>query len=344
MHIYHRKGKKAGFPVRIFLLAAATILAAALIPTEYALLYGVLLAFSVCLQTMLVRLSYPLLCLPITAVALSFSFLVSGKLFLLVPLVSVPLAALFLARLWRRDEWRTAMADTLTVVFAAAFVLAAVCFLLPLMQADGEGNLLTYLDRTMDKVLTGLSAQAADFLVEINALYPQQQQMLVVSQAEIKEIFVAVLALTPGMLLGAMYIFSLAITYLLQLLCGFMDSGCGFSKKNCIYRPSVLLAVAYIFSVPMLYLWGDYRNAFCLVCLNLVAFVTPLFAFGVLCEARSIFSFIRHISFGRIDFIIFSVLLCLFVLFYMGYALPLMATGYAIYLLKSAISAKRGEK
>lgn len=331
-------------PLTLLLCGGVTMLCG-LLSTSLGLLFFAALALATALQALSFRCSRFALPLIFTALALLLSYAVGNSCAMLLPVAAIPLAAYCLARTCARGENRATVATSLAGVYATAFLAAAAAVLALLMYADGEQDVLSYLDRTLSQTVDGVAAQLADYYKRMAELYASVgTEIGVIAEADIREMLLTLLSILPALLLSLCYLLGLAATYLVQLSAMLCGNGALFTQQNRAYRPSAWLAGAYLFAMPVAFAWGDFRQAFCLVCMNVAVFSTPVLAFGALKQVPRVFAFMRRMSVGRLDFLFFAVLLCLFVFSYALYALPVLAVAYAIYILKSTHSRRKGTR
>jgi hypothetical protein len=336
---------KEPLSARALLFAGGATLLCALLAGYGGLLFLASLALATAMQAVLFRSSRFALNLLFTIPALALAYFITGSFIMLLPVASIPLAGYALARATARGENRAAMAADLTWIFAAAAVVMAAAALLLQMNAAGETDVLSYLDRTVMGALDGLAHEWAALYHSMADLYKSMGiEVVVLSEEVIREALLLLASVLPGLLLCLCYLLGLSATYLLQVVDLLCPSRSLFVKENRLYRPGALLAAAYLIAMPVAFFSGDFRNAFCLVCMNIAVFALPLFAFGALLQAPRLITFMRRMAIGWIDFAFFTVLLCLFILSNALYVLPVLALAYAIYILKSTLSPRKTEK
>ena len=334
-------GAKA--PLSLLLLGSGATLLAGALSGYVGLLFLAALLLATVLQAAFLRFHHRLPCLLVTAAALVIAYALSASFVMLPIIACIPLAAYVLARAGERGENRTGMALGVAGIYVLAVACAAGVALVYQMLADGATDLPAYLDSTMATVVDTLAHEWAALYQETADMYLSiGVEVVALSAEEIRETLLLLAALLPGTVLCACYLLGLVATYVMQLTAMLCQCHTLFTQKNSIYRPSALFAGAYLVAMPITMAWGDFRHAFCLVCMNVAAFTLPLFAFGALLRAPRLFAFMRRMSIGRLDFAFFAVLLCLFVFSYALYALPVMAFVYAFYILKSTISPRKG--
>lgn len=322
-------------PLFLLLTGAATLCLGAL-SFSFGLLFLCALALATAMQAVLFRAGRPLLCLVMVLPALALSYLVTGGVLMLFPVASCTVAAFFLARLSRAGESRSATAAVLLAVYAVALIISLALALAAHMQADGQTDILAYLDRTMSEALGGIADLFAETYAELSAVYEKMNvEVVIPTREEIHEALLLFASLLPSLGLLVCALPALGATYILQLVSLLTDERALLTPENRVYRPGALVAGTYLLALPIGFLWGDFRDALCLTCMNVAVFLTPVLAFGALLHAPRVVAFMRRMSFGMVDFIFFLILLIIFIFANMLTALLLMAAVYAIYILKS---------
>lgn len=331
---------KACHPLLFFFAGAATLLVGLLTYTV-SLLFFAAVAFATALQTLLFLAGRPAAPVLFTALALGLAWPVAASPVLLLLVFSVLPAAYFLARRLAAGEGRVALVAAPCAVYTVLGVAAAFFALLPLMQAEGEQDILVFLDRFAGQQL---DAYAAFLAGQYAAMGQWGSAMGAAVAAPTEEVWREALLLLFSVLPAVVFVFSaalgLAVTYLVQLFSACLGDGGLFSKANRLYRPGVWTAVAYLISLPVALWGGDFRNAFCLVCMNVAVFTMFVLAFGALLQIPRVLAFMRRMAVGRIDFTFFAVLLFLFLFFYIVYVLPALGVIYALYIIKSTFFPK----
>ena len=299
------------------------------------LLFLVVLALATAMQAVLLRAGRPVLCLLFLLPALVITYFVSSPVMLL-PVASCTVGALLLSRASAKGEKRSTIAAHLLSCYAVALLLALGIALLLMMLGDGERDLFAYLDRTMQETVDGLTDGFVDSFTRMAEMYERLEIPVTVPTAEeIRETLLFGAALLPSFFLVLCMLPAIAATYLFQLIGLLCNDRRLFTEKNRVYRPGALLAGVYLFALSVFLFWGDIRQAFCLTCMNYTVFATPVFAFGALLQAPKVIAFMRRMSIGALDFTFFLILLIVFLLANMLYALLIMAAIYAVYILKS---------
>ncbi len=332
--------KLAQSPV-FWLLALASLLLCGLFSFSFGFFFLCFLVLATAMQAVLflgTRPQWPvLLALP----SLFLSYVVTGGFSMLLPVASCTAGGLLVAHLLKKGESRSGMARGLLALYALAFFAALLIPFVSHMVADGAQDVLAYLDRTLEGAVDTLATNFLTAYTRMADLYANMDVAFVIpTLEEIRETLLFGLSIGPAFFLCLCALPAIAVTYAVQLvgLC----AGCRLlEKKNRIYRPSALLAGSYLVALPFGLLWGDFRDIFCFVCLNLVVFLTPVMAFGTLLQAPRLFAFMRRMSIGALDFSFFLILLIVFFLSNLLYMLLALAAAYAIYLLKSRFFPKK---
>lgn len=331
-----KEREKGRMPRYACLLSCVCTLLCGLLSYSPDLLFLFTYTASVALQAVLLRFSRPWPCLLLTPAAMVISYAVTSSYMMLFPLFAILPAALVLARSTARGEGRCETATSLTGVYAV-FGLAALALML-LVSLNGDvSDLPAVLERMLAEAVDGIVTRVSALHAEAVALYAEMGvQIAPLAAADLREMLVMTISLLPGAFFALAFILSLVTTYLYQLCAMFAGAGL-FTLENLRYKPSAWLAGAYIVSAPISFFGGNFRHAFCLVCMNFAVFAMPLFVFGVCRLIPRLLSFMRRVSFGKLDFIFFAVLFFLFALSYALYALPALAFLYACYILKGTL-------
>ena len=137
-------------------LTCLCMLLCGLLSFSVGLLFFVVLALATAMQAVLLRAGRPVLCLLLLLPALVITYFVSSPVMLL-PVASCTVGALLLSHSSAKGGKRSTMAAYLLCCYAIALLLALGITLLLMMVADGESDLLTYLDRTMQEAVDGLT-------------------------------------------------------------------------------------------------------------------------------------------------------------------------------------------
>ena len=329
-----KEREKGRMPHYVWMLSCVCTLLCGLLSYSFDLLFFFVYVAAVALQAVLLRFSKPWPCLLFTSAAMVISYAVTASYMQLPLLFAMLPAALVLARSTAQGEGRCDTATSLTWVYAVFGCAALALVLLPALGWD-VSDLPASLDRMLADAVDEIVAYMTALHAEAVALYAEMGvQIAPLAAADLREVLVMMASLLPGAFFAFAFVLSLATTYLYQLCATFAGAGL-FTLENVRYRPSAWLAGAYIVSMPIAFFGGNFRHVFCLVCMNLAVFAMPVFAFGVCRLIPQLLAFMQRVSFGKVDFIFFTVLLFFFLVSNAVYVLPVLALAYAIYILKS---------
>lgn len=326
---------KACPPLLFFFAGVATLLLG-LLTYSVSLLFLAAVVFATALQALLFLFGRPAAPIIFTILALGVAWPVAASPVLLLLVFSVLPAAYFLARRLAGGEGRIGMASAPCVVYTVFGIATLFFALLLLMQAEGERDFVAFLDRyigrQIDSYAASLAGQYATLAQQGSAM---GMEMTVPTEETLREAMLLLVSVLPAAALVVAAALGLAATYLVQLFSAFFRNNRLFGMANRLYRPGAWLAIAYLFSLPVALWGGDFRNAFCLVCMNVAVFAMPVLAFGALLQIPRVLAFMHRMTVGRIDFTFFAVLLFLFLFFYAVYLLPALGVIYAFYIIKS---------
>ncbi len=312
-----------------------------LLSPSYGLLFFCCLALGTAMQAVLYAAGRSYLCFLFALPALVLAYLMGGVA-ALFPVVGCTVAASMLSRGVKRGEGRVSLMTGVFAVYAVTLLAVLLLQLTSSMLASGESDLLAYTDRAAGELLAGMVDWYAAQNAKMAAFYEKAGVLVMMPTKEvIREGLLGYAALLPAIFLLVCAVLALVATYLLQLLGLLLEDEQVFSAENRVYRVSPLVAGAYLLALPVGFLLVDIRDPLCLGCRNLAVLLAPLLAYGAVLQAPRLIAFMRRMSAGRLDFVFFLVLLVLFLLANFVYALFILAAAYAIYILKSAITARR---
>ncbi len=312
-----------------------------LLSPSYGLLFFCCLALGTAMQAVLYAAGRSYLCFLFALPALALAYLMGGVA-ALFPVVGCTVAALALSRGVKRGEGRVSLMTGVFAVYAVTLLAVLLLQLTSSMLASGESDLLAYTDRAAGELLAGMVDWYAAQNAKMAAFYEKAGVLVMMPTKEvIREELLGYAALLPAFFLLVCAVLALVATYLLQLLGLLLEDEQVFSAENRVCRVSPLVAGAYLLALPVGFLLVDIRDPLCLACRNLAVLLAPLLAYGAVLQAPRLIAFMRRMSAGRLDFVFFLVLLVLFLLANFVYALFILAAAYAIYILKSAITARR---
>ena len=327
-------------PAFWLICGGVTVLLGLLSPS-YGLLFFCCLALGTAMQAVLYAAGRSYLCFLFAMPALALAYLMGGVA-ALFPVAGCTVAALVLSHRAKRGEGRVSLMAGVFAVYAVTLLAALLMQLVSLMMASGESDLLAYTDRAAGELLAGMVDWYAAQTAKMAAFYEKAGVLVMMPTKEvIREVLLGYAALLPAIFLIVCAALAFGATYLLQLLGLLMEDEQVFSAENRVYRVSPVVAGAYLLALPVGFLFVDIRDPLCLCCRNLAVLLAPLLAYGAILQAPRLIAFMRRMSAGRLDFVFFLVLFVLFLLANFVYALFILAAAYAIYILKSAITARR---
>ncbi|MBQ8174601.1 MAG: DUF2232 domain-containing protein [Clostridia bacterium] len=302
------------------------------------------MAFAVPLLVLLLLRAMPALACVAAGAYAALSFVTASfPAFLLA--LGVLLGGALLARGVRQGEDRASLCISLSFSFLLFGAAAVGYTVYASMTAEGKSEFLPYLSDRMDSLVSSATAEYNALFERVGEMYANMgQEVIMPSEAEIHTTMTRLFSLAPGWIILIVFVFSLLLTYLTQLLSMLTDRTGGeplYTENSRAFRLGVPLAVLYLAVVLVDFFWRDYTSIFSLTVMNAQTVLVPLFAFGGLSFLPKILYGMRRAENGRVAYLVWFILFLLLCLLYVQYAMLFFGIVYAISIFKNALRSRR---